>query len=77
MFIWSRYSGRNCYKLFQFLYKGVPESQYLSRKFDVFNNFFNEEYPLKDLQELSDDKLSRRKRVSEAIKKYKIKKLYI
>ena len=33
-----RYTGKQCLKLFQFLYDSVPEDQYLSRKYRVFES---------------------------------------
>ena len=72
-----RYSGKNCIKLFKFLYNGVDESQYLCRKFEVFNNFFCGKYFYKEyaLTELPSEREARAVRVTRAIKEYKIKKL--
>jgi hypothetical protein len=40
-----KYHGQECITLFHYLYDGVPESQYLTRKFNVFKQYVDTHEP--------------------------------
>jgi hypothetical protein len=53
-----KFGGKNIEKLFHYLYDGVPESQYLKRKYDIFQSSLERVYRRKSPKTTSEDALA-------------------
>jgi len=50
-----KFHGSRCQQLYHYLYKNVPESQYLKRKYDIFQSCLSRQYRSKPVKKIAEN----------------------